>query len=174
MDWRDRPMPPAVAALPRDPRGYPILYSIQQDDGTYNFLAMDPRRVMMCAQQHLCGVCGQSLAPPLSFVGGPLSLANRVYSEPPMHRACFDYAHAVCPFLVNPHYQRVMARQDRPTNLQRDSTGTPLDARRFAVVTTARYWFHIHDGTPLFRIFPAMRVEWFGDEGGGDDGSDSQ
>jgi hypothetical protein len=168
-DWRDVPMPPAVAALPRDPRGYPILFSIQQDNGTHNFLAMEPQRVIECAEQHRCGVCGLPLAPPLTFIGGPLSLANRIYSEPPMHRDCFDYAYAVCPYLVNPQYRRVMARHDRPTNLQPDPTGTRLEAGRMAVVTTARYWFHREHGVLLFRIFPAMAVEWLERTGGGDE-----
>ena len=54
-----------------------------------------------------CGVCGEPLGVRVAFVGGERSIANRLFSDLPMHLDCARYALQVCPFLAAPkfHYQ---------------------------------------------------------------------
>ena len=94
-------MPPEVAARPRDKRGLPILFTSEiEDDGTPNFRVSDGRKVAECAKKQLCGVCGQKLGYWIAFIGGPMGCENRCFADPPMHRACAEYALNVCPYLA--------------------------------------------------------------------------
>jgi len=102
MSWKDVKMPPQIAALPKDPRGLPIFYSIRPPIYTpgqvvdFRVLNVDnSRRAML---EHRCGVCGQPIKD-FWFIGGPMCLANRIFGDPPMHLACARYAMEVCPYL---------------------------------------------------------------------------
>ncbi len=101
MNFRDIPMPPAVAALPRDPRGYPVFYMVQPPPGQpADFRVQNMAHKERAALRRLCGICGRSLGRRAWFLGGPMCLGNHTFGEPPMHRECLDYALQVCPFLT--------------------------------------------------------------------------
>ena len=123
-------MPPAVAALPRDKRGFPVPWVSEWDPGHWN-ITMHPRHGAMvgscdhvdgvgtphlgnlCAARQvqgmlkrLCDVCGQKIDGFCYFMGST-SLVTDGYRELPVHLECALYAGQVCPGLVTP------ARQER-------------------------------------------------------------
>lgn len=105
MDLSTVEMPARVAALPRDHRGYPIAASVEIKDGVpADFTITDPYVWMRFVQERRCGVCGQFLGAYKIFVGGALSIANRLFYDLGMHRDCAEYALRVCPYLAAPRF----------------------------------------------------------------------
>jgi hypothetical protein len=101
------PMPPRVAALPRNQAGYPIPWFVATlDDGTRDFRIADRERHIDALRLRLCWVCGGRLGANVAFVIGPMCALNRISSEPPAHLACADYSALVCPFLATPQMVR--------------------------------------------------------------------
>jgi hypothetical protein len=101
-------MPPRIAVLPRDHRGYPVPFFVQWSrDGVPLFPIFDPHKYRRCVTHNLCWLCGQPLARNVVFVVGPMCTINRISSEPPSHLDCTTYGLRVCPFMVNPAMRRV-------------------------------------------------------------------
>ena len=100
-------MPERIARLDRDPRGYPIPWFVHRPaEGSIDFRVMDPARLHQAIREHRCWVCGDRLGKTIAFVGGPLSAAQRLYADPPMHVNCAEFSVKVCPFLAIPTAQR--------------------------------------------------------------------
>ncbi|HZU59228.1 MAG TPA: hypothetical protein VFA06_25330 [Actinocrinis sp.] len=115
------PMPPAVAARPRDARGFPVLAITPWSNGTPDFAATSTARILVCAVERRCSICGTPLGkgPVWRVVAGdeaaaiaralgdgvPYSNAAKTV-EPPGHHACMLYAAMVCPYLVRPTGRR--------------------------------------------------------------------
>ena len=94
--------------LGRDVRGYPIpFFALIQDGGAVDFAVVDTVKWSAAMKGRRCGVCGEPLGVRVAFVGGERSIANRLFSDLPMHLDCARYALQVCPFLAAPkfHYQ---------------------------------------------------------------------
>ncbi|MEV6966965.1 hypothetical protein AB0M47_17800 [Hamadaea sp. NPDC051192] len=111
----DVPMPAAVAARPRDDRGYPVLAITPWADGQPRFAATGTARSYLCAVERRCSICGTPMAagPVWRVVGGAEAeaiaaamAAGRAYRneaatvEAPGHRDCMLYAAVVCPYLA--------------------------------------------------------------------------
>ena len=95
------PVPPRLAARPRDARGYPIPVTVLVDaNGLPDFRVTDTRQWLRAVQFRTCGLCGEPLGRHLAFVGGPACHDNRIFTDLPMHRDCAEYALKVCPFLA--------------------------------------------------------------------------
>lgn len=109
-------MPPNIAALPIDERGYPVPYFVQWMDevgnptkrgsGKPDFRVADSRKVYECIMHGKCWVCGQNIGRKATFVVGPMCVINRGTSEPPSHYACAIWSMKACPFLLNPSARR--------------------------------------------------------------------
>jgi hypothetical protein len=114
-------MPAAVAARPRDARGYPVPAITPWEDGAPVFAATGVARTYLCAVERRCSVCGTTIPPgPVwRVVGGTEAdaidaalAAGREYRnaaptvEGPGHRACMLYAAVVCPWLARPTARR--------------------------------------------------------------------
>ena len=114
-------MPAAVAARPRDVRGYPVPAITPWEDGEPRFAQTGVARTYLCAVERRCSICGTPIAPgPIwRVVGGPEADAiraaldeGREYRnaaatvEAPGHRACMLYAAVVCPYLARPTARR--------------------------------------------------------------------
>jgi hypothetical protein len=105
MNYRDVEMPPNIAALDKDHRGYPIPFVVTREaNGLPYFAANDSRKVWRAALERLCGICGQELPAQPWFVGGPgnalLNGDKAVYIDGPLHQECLHYAMRVCPYLT--------------------------------------------------------------------------
>jgi hypothetical protein len=117
----DIPMPAAVAARPRDARGYPVPAITPWEDGEPRFAQTGVARSYLCAVDRRCSICATPIAPgPVwRVIGGPEAQAiaaaldeGREYRnaaatvEAPGHRACMLYAAVVCPYLARPTARR--------------------------------------------------------------------
>ena len=105
MNHADVELPPRIAALERDTRGYPVPYIVLRDrEGTPIFTANDVIRVFQAIKEGLCHICGQELDDYPWFVGGPgsayLNGPVAVYADGPMHHECMEFALKVCPHLL--------------------------------------------------------------------------
>lgn len=106
-NWRDVPVPPRMAALPRDARGFPIPHIVFRDtDGRPHFTVNHEPLRQEAITRGLCSICGQPLFRGRWFVGGPLSAFDEhgAYLDPPMHEECVAYALQVCPYLASRKY----------------------------------------------------------------------
>jgi hypothetical protein len=87
------PLPPTLAARPRDERrGIPIPFVHEYDDGSYDLGTLNPRRAVQCALSRVCAICAQSLGFPLAFLGDAAAAERRAYTYPPMHVPCAEAA----------------------------------------------------------------------------------
>jgi hypothetical protein len=100
------PIPPRIAALPRDERGYPVPAFVAWIDGKPEFRCMDSSFLGKCVREKLCWVCGGKLGKHQSFVIGPMCTINRVSAEPPSHLECATFSVKACPFLTKPNMRR--------------------------------------------------------------------
>jgi hypothetical protein len=121
MQLDEVPMPPAVAVLPRDGRGYPVLAITPWLDGAPRFGYTSTDRVLICAVERRCAVCGTPMESGQAWrvvaadeatamvdaIGRGITFANAAPTvEPPGHRACMVYSAIVCPFLARPNARR--------------------------------------------------------------------
>jgi hypothetical protein len=113
-------MPAAIAARPRDARGYPALAITPWADGEPQFAATGTARAYICAVERRCSVCGTPMDGPVwrvvateeaELIAAALA-AGRPYVnraatlEAPGHRPCMVYAAVVCPYLSSPTARR--------------------------------------------------------------------
>lgn len=100
-------LPPEMAGLPRDHRGYPIPRFVHiRDDGTPDFRVINPGWWAHCHNNKRCWLCGGGMGSRKFFVTGPMCTITRTISEPPSHRGCAMFAIRNCPFLTRPMAKR--------------------------------------------------------------------
>lgn len=96
--------PARIAAMQKDERGYPIPHSVAWVDGKPDFRVIDPNKWIEAVNNYQCGICGQKLEGEMAFVGGPVSIHNRLFTDLPMHKDCAEYALKTCPYLAAPKF----------------------------------------------------------------------
>lgn len=154
------PMPPAIALLPRDRRGYPIPYSADiKPDGTPDFTTIDMMKWLKACQFRLCGICGKSVHGRLFFIGGPRLVKNRYSFDHPMHEECAHYALQVCPFLsmTRAHYQKLRESPDH--KLMKTSSRDKPDI--FALAKARSYTLEKISGDMLLHASPWESITWW-------------
>jgi hypothetical protein len=162
MNWRDVPMPDAIAALPKDARGFPVPAFVYrpatwQAGEPLDLRVLDPRGVLDLMQRKRCGVCAQPCGYRLWFIGGPMCLANRIF-EAPTHHACALYSLRACPHLNNSEHE-YSSRPHGP-NTSGDPNLIKTRPRYQVLVSTRGYKILTHDETgrrlakPLAKIDP--------------------
>lgn len=119
-------MPAAVAARPRDERGYPVPAITPWEDGAPQFAATGTARSYLCAVERRCSICATPMdpGPVWRVVAGAeadaieaaqragQSYLNRAATvEAPGHRTCMLYAAVACPYLARPTARRGEAAQ---------------------------------------------------------------
>ncbi|MBV1848935.1 hypothetical protein [Catellatospora tritici] len=159
----DIPMPLAVAARPRDERGYPVPAITPWDGAQPRFATTGIARTYICAVERRCSICGLTMAPgPVwRVVAGPeadaitAALAEpdgyanaAATAEAPGHRTCMLYAAVTCPYLAHPTARRGHAAVTPTLAASRGDRSTGGGA----VVGFADYAFRIQQGTVLFRF----------------------
>lgn len=155
------PVPPAIALLPKDRRGYPIPYSAEiKPDGTPDFTTINMMKWLKAYKFRLCGICGKSMHGRLFFIGGPLLVANRYSFDHPMHEDCARYSLQVCPFLsmLRAHYQKLKeGREDRVTI----ATTSQEKPDQFALAKARSYTLEKVKGDALLHASPWESVTWW-------------
>src|SRR5215510_6532762 len=83
----DVPVPPRLAQLPRDFRGYVIPFftawlhngrAVRRGTGEPDFRIVDPSAFAACVRYSICWLCGQPLGRHRAFVLGPMCVITRV------------------------------------------------------------------------------------------------
>lgn len=154
------PLPPRVAALPVDKRGYPVPWFVTWVNGEPDFRIVESRKVFLGHTQHLCWICGQPLGRTFSFVAGPMCAVNRTSAEPPSHTDCGQFAATACPFMLLPRAQR------RESNLPEGTTepaGVMIKRNPGVAMVwvTKQYRIHLHPEGPLFQFGDPIQVHWY-------------
>lgn len=99
-------MPPEMARLPIDRRGYPVPEFVAWVDGVPDFRIIKPGWFAHCIKKRVCWLCGGGLGDRKWFVTGPMCTVTRTTAEPPCHRLCAEFAVKNCPFLTRPLAKR--------------------------------------------------------------------
>jgi hypothetical protein len=169
-------MPAAVAARPRDERGYPVPAITPWEHGQPKFATTGTARTYICAIERRCSICATPIEPgPVwRVVAGPEAdaiedarSAGRSYRnqaatvEAPGHRDCMLYAAVTCPYLARPTARRGEAAQAEGLAVPR-GTARGLGG---AVVSFAELEFRFTD-VVLFRFaeLGEVRPHEFGEE----------
>jgi hypothetical protein len=103
---RDIPLPPRLGRRPVNERGFPVPWFVSWVGGKWDFVNVDPRKIIEAYNRKICWLCGQPLGRYKSQVIGPMCSINRVSSEPSSHAECCEYAARACPFLARPNAKR--------------------------------------------------------------------
>ncbi len=106
-NWKKVEIPGLMRGLELDKRGYPIPFNVMRDkNGVPQFAINDDAVVEKCIAEKLCHVCGNHLMTDTWLIGGPQSAFHLLgaYIDPPVHKACGEYALQVCPYLAVSNY----------------------------------------------------------------------
>jgi hypothetical protein len=154
------PMPPRIAKLPRDHRGYPVPYFVEWRDGVPLFPILSPVKWARCVGKRECWVCGEPLGRNMVFAIGPMCTINQVSSEPPAHRECILYSLQVCPFLINPRMGRVPTERFGDV-IQPGGIMDPGNPGVMALWATRSYSIIRTQTGPLISVGDPFAVEWW-------------
>jgi hypothetical protein len=149
------PMPPQIAKLPRDHRGYPIFKMVTYPDGGHNFTGQSGDTVIECVEKKLCAICGEELGPVVAFLGpiGIFDVERRNVSDPPMHRECVEYAARVCPFILMGGWDREGKKGWNPEHSPEGTVGAERPGKLVMLIVDeyAVYWSQ--EGQPFFFLY---------------------
>lgn len=154
------PLPPKMAGLPVDERGYPVPYFVAWVDGKPDHRIADGSKMPSAVKLGLCWMCGQPLGRFKSFCIGPMCSITRTISEPPSHLDCVRYAAQACPWMTRPHAKR------RDSNLPDEviepaGHGLKRNPGAVCIWTTTTYKTRRINGQYLFTIGDAVHTEWY-------------
>jgi hypothetical protein len=174
MNWRDVPMPDAVAALPKDARGFPVPAFVYRPDDwqpgqPLDLRVLDTDAALILMRAKRCGVCSLPLGYRLWFIGGPMCLHNRIF-ETPTHRECALYSMLACPHLSNSQHE-YSTRPVADMHMHGDPNLIKTRPRYQVLVSTRGYKILTRDETgkrlakPLAKIDPWTSCEWRANDG---------
>jgi hypothetical protein len=157
------PLPPRIARLPKDHRGFPIPWfvAVVPETGERDFRVADGQKRGRAVGQNLCWVCGEKLGQYKAFVIGPMCAVNLVTSEPPCHLECAEFSAMACPFLTRPKMRRNV--NDLPNEAD-DSPGIPIDRNPgVACIWVCKSYtpFDAGGGGWLIRLGAPATIIWF-------------
>lgn len=149
------PLPPRIAALKVDDRGYPIPWFVKWIDGKPDFRVIDHEKMIKAVKFSRCWICGEMMGSTFCFVSGPIAAINRASGEPPSHTECGDFAARACPFLILPRAKR------REAGLPEEAKDLPGAIKRNPGV--ACVWITKGYGISrnVFRIGDPVEVRWY-------------
>lgn len=155
------PMPPYIARLPRDARGYPIprfVDRLADRDGEPDFRFADGAFRVRAFKIPLCWVCGGRLGTHRVFPIGPMCVVNRTTLEPPCHRDCAEWSVKACPFLSRPRMRR--NAKDVPEHAATPGRMIARNPGATCLYETRDYRALIVDNGWLIRLGPPDRIDW--------------
>ncbi len=156
-------LPSRMRLLPVDERGFVVPWFVDKDDqGKWEFRAMDARKWERAVKEKRCWVCGDRLGRYQTFVAGPMCGVNRTSSEPPCHLECARWSAINCPFLNNP--EMIRRTDDEINQLSKSIGGNAITrnpgvsmlwtALDYSVWRDGRGWYLITMGEP-------QSIEWY-------------
>jgi hypothetical protein len=149
------PTPAAIAARPRDARGYPVLAITPWREGSPDFAVTSPARILVCAVERRCSICGLGLGKgpvwrvvaadeAVAIAEDPAAFENAASTvEPPGHRLCMLYAAVVCPWLARPNARRRLDAEVVGSPIFRGEARGAVGDIGGAVVSFERYEFTV-------------------------------
>jgi len=161
-------LPAAVAARPRDERGYPVPAITPWPDGSPAFAQQSSFRTLICLAQRRCTVCGTTMPrgpvyrvvddEHADLIGAVLDVGKSLFNaapamEGPGHRSCMIYSAIVCPYLASPGARRKIETQSGLETLPR---GDPRGASGGVAGFDGYSW---KVGTRSLEIFFGQPVE---------------
>lgn len=151
--------PAQIAAMQKDERGYPIPHTVMWVDGKPDFRVIDPNKWYEAARSCQCGICGQMILDDFAFVGGPLSMKNRLFTDLPMHKECAEYALKVCPFIAAPKFGYLKQHGHPVREIEGVSDNRP---DRFGLGMTSKYKLvQLPQGDIAIWADEFISVEWW-------------
>lgn len=154
------PIPPRVARLPKDARGFPVPWFVHfNEDGTPDFRVVGRGKREHAWRNGRCWICGDYLGVHQIYAIGPMCAVTRTTSEPPSHRDCAEFAAKACPFLIRPR----MRRNEKDLPEERTVPGVALDRNPGCVCLWESRASRFSDGNGswLIRIEKPARVDWW-------------
>jgi hypothetical protein len=170
------PMPASIAARPRDERGYPVLAITPWRDGVPDFAVTSPARILVCAVERRCSICGLALGsdPVWRVVSAEEASAIAAHPEadhlaatvePPGHELCMTYAAVVCPWLARPNARRRFDADAVGVRMSRGDVRGAVGDVGGALVSFARYEFVSGERVEfLYREPLSFRTHLLGEE----------
>lgn len=157
---KDIPLPPRMARRPISERGFPVPWFVSFINGKWDFVNLDPRKIVEAYKKRICWLCGEPMGQYKSFVIGPMCSINRVSSEPPEHRDCAEYAVKACPFLARPNAKRNTAAH---VGKSEDIAGIAIEHNPMAnlIWTTKDFKPMRVDHGYLFQLGEPTAVSWW-------------
>lgn len=163
-------LPPRIAKLPKDDRGYPVPAFVEwmidgnpvarAYPGAYpDFRYARSHFRAQAFRQGLCWICGEPTGVHKVYAIGPMCVINRTTMEPASHRQCAEFAVKACPFLVRPRMRRLPFGEDEP----RQAAGTMIERNPGCVClyeTREAKAFAV-DKNWLIRLGKPDRVDWW-------------
>lgn len=151
-------LPARMQRLSVDKRGYPVPWFVQWVAGAPNFQIVDPQRFRQAVRFGNCWICGERLGARKTFVLGPLSIFNRITSEPACHYDCARFAAQACPFLIlsKAHYKDIPQGASKVPGLTDRNPGVCAlwTTKTFKIVPAS-------EGKKLIVVSEPVSVDWY-------------
>jgi len=159
-------MPPEIAALPRDHRGYPVPKFATWDEATgkWDFVLASQEFMHKAVKERLCWLCGCKMGKRLWFVTGPMCTITGASAEPPCHRGCAIFAVKNCPFMVRPMAKRVDLSKTRNHRDHMEPGGNMITHNPgvMAIYETPDFRVHLDpQGKPVFIMGNPKDITWW-------------
>lgn len=152
-------LPPKLASLPIDERGFPVPWFVAWIDGKPDHRVMDAEKMPRALKLGLCWMCGQQLGRFKSFCIGPMCSITRTIGEPPSHLECVRYAAIACPFLTRPHAKRREA--GLPEDHRFPEGGVRRNPGAVCIWTTTQFKPFRAGRSVLFELGEPASTEWY-------------
>ena len=116
--------------------GLPVPFSQAWLNGKPDFRTLDPDKTIHSVLKTLCAICGRRLGERSYFIGGERSKASHLFTDPPMHKDCAEFATQTCPFVSG----KKLDYSDRPTNPQTTKVQEMVSTQRPAQMFILSAW----------------------------------
>lgn len=154
------PLPPRIAQLPLDHRGFPVPWFVAWIDGAADFRVVGPGKLVDAVYHNKCWICGERLGVHKAFLIGPMCAINRTIAEPPSHFECAEFSAKACPFLTKPRMRR--NEKDIPAEaIGPAGIGIKRNPGAVCVWVTRNFRIQREANGLLFRLGDPESVHWY-------------
>lgn len=84
-------------------KGMPIPVTVRvRKDGVPDFTDINWQKSQRLGLARACALCGRAMSKKekVAFIGGTISVKNKLFQDGPMHQSCATYALQECPYLI--------------------------------------------------------------------------